>query len=48
MTVQKTATSKRWKSDMDFDPHFQGFLTASVNMKPWNLELLDNRVGVLL
>jgi SMODS domain-containing protein len=47
MTVQKTATSKLWKSDLDFDAHFQGFLSATVNLKPWKLELLDNRVGAI-
>lgn len=32
---------------MDFDAHFQAFLTSTVNLKPFKLDLLDGRVNAI-
>lgn len=32
---------------MDFDAHFQAFLTSTVNLKPHKLDLLDGRVNAI-
>lgn len=32
---------------MDFDVHFDGFLTSTVNLKPWKLTALDGRVSAI-